>query len=404
MAHDPEDDDRIGRPATVRLSRPGPVIAPLPEPTEPEEPFLRAGDPELGRPVQIPTTARPLTDADRRQLRETEEAQALRDLAEAEELLAADPVAFRWAGWFAHPLAAAFLLGSIGVLGLFLYAQVLSILSQIATQPPLLQYGSYTALGLLAAAVLYSMARLLGLFVRLQRNRQVRLAGLEELQSRTRLRWLALAKTHEAKGQIEDYLRAYPLEGNRVVQARIGLTEATVLELARVREELLDPSRYSASAEWFARFGEGFQARLDAVADERIRYWSNRAMVVTAVSPNGLVDSLSTMYFGFAMVTDLCRVYNLRAGRTGTAVLLGRVFFNAYLSGQINDFEKLAEEHYDHAFEQAFQVIGVGVSSNMASKFLGKVGAKATSGFLNRLLLARLGRYACRLLRPVTRD
>jgi hypothetical protein len=35
---------------------------------------------------------------------------------------------------------------------------------------------------------------------------------------------------------------------------------------------------------------------------------------------------------------------------------------------------------------------------------LGKVGAKATTGYLNRILLIRLGRYACRLLRPVTRD
>jgi len=32
-------------------------------------------------------------------------------------------------------------------------------------------------------------------------------------------------------------------------------------------------------------------------------------------------------------------------------------------------------------------------------KFLGKVGAKATTGYLNRILLIRLGRYGIRLLR-----
>ena len=49
-------------------------------------------------------------------------------------------------------------------------------------------------------------------------------------------------------------------------------------------------------------------------------------------------------------------------------------------------------------------VVGVGVSSNVVGKLLGKVGAKATTGYLNRILLVRLGRYATRLLRPVTRD
>ena len=36
-------------------------------------------------------------------------------------------------------------------------------------------------------------------------------------------------------------------------------------------------------------------------------------------------------------------------------------------------------------------------------KLLGKVGAKATTGYLNRILLIRLGRYGVRLLRPVAR-
>ena len=104
------------------------------------------------------------------------------------------------------------------------------------------------------------------------------------------------------------------------------------------------------------------------------------------------------------MLSDLCRVYNLRAGRAGTAVLLGRVFFNAYLAGQGTEWEKLAEDQYDQLFAEAMNVVGVGVSSNMVGKLLGKVGAKATTGYLNRILLIRLGRYSSRLLRPVTRE
>ena len=119
--------------------------------------------------------------------------------------------------------------------------------------------------------------------------------------------------------------------------------------------------------------------------------------------PDSGVDSGATLFYTFSLLTDLCQVYNLRAGRTGTAVLLGRVFFNAYLAGQGTEWEKIAEDQYDQLFHEAMNVVGVGVSSNMIGKLLGKIGAKATTGYLNRVLLIRLGRYAVRLLRPVAR-
>ena len=323
-------------------------------------------------------------------------------MAEAEELLASDP-ALGGLGWVAGPLAGAFLVGAAGALGLFLYSQAITVLGHLAAQPPALQYPGYAALGVLAAAVLYAMLRLTIVYARLRRNRQIRVEGLADLQSRTRLRWLAAAKGREARERLEQYLRDYPIDTDRDRKklTRVGLTPEREAVLVAVRAELLDPARFTSSAEWFARFRDGFQAELDAAAEERVSYWANRAMLVTAISPNGLIDSVSAGYFGFAMLADLCRVYNLKAGRTGTAVLLGRVFFNAYLAGNLNDFERLAEEQYDHLFEQGFQVVGIGVSSNVVSKFLGKVGAKATAGYLNRLLLFRLGRYGCRLLRPV---
>src|SRR4051794_38912012 len=229
MNSEPWDaDDRIG------LPRPGsrPAVLPRPgphrgdEPPGSPEPELRPGDTDLGRPPQVPAAAAPLTDDDRRRLREAEEEQALRDLAEAEEMVASDPAVMRWAGWFAHPLAAAFLVGAAGVLGLYLYSQVLTVLANLATQPVWAQYAGYAALTLLSIAVLYSMLRLMVLYARLRRNRQVRLKGLEELHARTRLRWLAHAKTAEAKTQIEGYLRTYPIDTDRgrKVLARVGVT------------------------------------------------------------------------------------------------------------------------------------------------------------------------------------
>jgi len=404
-----DDDNRLGIPiAGVVVDRPRERVAPEPvvELEVQPEPELRAGDTDLGRPAQVAVDVMPLTDEDRKLLLKAAEEQAIRDLEEADELTASDPAILQWAGWATHPPAAAFLLGSFGALGLFLYSQVLSILANIATQPEWIQYLGYAALAILSSAILLSMMRLAILYVRLRRNRQLRLKGLEELQDRTRLRWLAHAKVVEAKSRLEQYLTEYPMldDKQKKAAARVGVTPELILGLTKVKEELLDPARYASAGLWFDRFRDGFQTSLDQAAEARIKYWANRAMLVTAVSPNGLVDSISTTYFGFALLADLCQIYNLKAGRTGTAVLLGRVFFNAYLSGQLNDFEKLAEEQYDQIFAQGLQIVGAGVGSQVAGRFLGKVGAKATTGYLNRVMLMRLGRYACRLLRPVTRE
>jgi uncharacterized membrane protein YcjF (UPF0283 family) len=388
-----DDDDRIGIP--VVGGAPPKRVEPLPVvlPTEPE---LRAGDPGLGRPDQPPSAVAPLTDADRQALRLVEEDQARRDLAEAEELLASDPAALRWAGGLAGPLAGAILLGGVGLFGLLVFAQTLTVLGNLAAQPPVLRWLGYAGLGLLVGLVVVAVGRVGFLYLRLERNRQVRLTGLAELHSRTRLRWLANAKAADARVGLEAYLRAYPLSPRPA-----GLSAEAVRQMEQAREELLDSARFAGSDAWFARFRTGFQSHLDAAAEARTKYWANRAMLVTAVSPNGLVDSLGTAYFGFALIADLCRVYHLRAGRAGTAVLLGRVFVHAYLAGNLNDVEKLAEDQYDHLFAQGFEVVGIGVGAGVVGKFLGKVGAKATSGYLNRLLLLRLGSSAGRLLRPV---
>src|SRR5262245_20106358 len=132
MTTEPWDDEHIG------LPRPGGQPAVLPrrprpgdEPPGSHGPELRSGDTDLGRPPQVPATAAPLTDDDRRRLREADEQQALRDLAEAEEMVASDPSVMRWMGWFAHPLAVAFLVGAVGALGLFLYSQALAILANL---------------------------------------------------------------------------------------------------------------------------------------------------------------------------------------------------------------------------------------------------------------------------------
>jgi uncharacterized membrane protein YcjF (UPF0283 family) len=349
---------------------------------------------------------RSLSDADRAALNRLAEEQTARDLAEAESLIVSDATGLGWLGWFGSPMAFAALLGLAGLVGIFVFNQTLSVLASLAQQPLWAQYAGYAGLGLMAFCVLYAFLRFLFLYFRLRRNRQIRMEGLAELSRRVGLRKIALAKTAEAKEQLETYLRTYPIdsEKDRKALLKLGVTDAMLDKLRAVRAELLDPARFASSDQWFARFRDAFQAELDTAAEGRVKYWGSRVWVVTAVAPNNLVDTGATLFYTFSMVADLCQLYNLRAGKTGTAVLMGRVFFNAYLAGQGAEWEKLAEDQYDQMFHEAMNVVGVGVGSNVVGKLLGKVGAKATTGYLNRILLVRLGKYSARLLRPVSRD
>jgi len=400
-------DDRIGVPVAGRAATlPRPENSGLTSAARQDEPVeLREGETELGRPPQVPSALDLLSEADRATLRRLEDEQAAKEIAEAEMLLAADPTGLGWLGWFAGPLVLAFLVGSVGLAGLFTFNQVLALLANLAAQPPWAQYVGYAGLGLFGACIVFAFGRFAFIYARLRLNRQIQVKGLEELARRTRLRWLAAAKTTEAREQLERYLREYPLdtEKDRKALAGAGLADAAQGRLRVLREQLLDPAKFASSEQWFARFRDDFQAELDAAAEARVKYWGSRIWVVTAVAPNAAVDTGATLFYAVSMLTDLCRVYQVRAGKAGTGVLLGRVFFNAYLAGQGAEWEKVVEDQYDQLFHEALNVVGVGVGSNLAGKVLGKVGARATTGYLNRVLLVRLGRYAARLLRPVAR-
>jgi putative membrane protein len=406
----PDDDDfRIGVPG-VGLAPPfSPLNRGLTPPArqDDEVPELRPGETELGRPPQVPSDLAPLSAGDLAALKLLDDEQAARDVAEAELLLVSDSTGLGWLGWFSSPLAFAFLLGMTGILGVFLFNQVASLLQTLAAvQEDWIRWTGYGGLVVFGLCVMYSFIRLAILYVRLRANRQLRAQGIKELSNRTKLRWLAAAKSAEARRQIETYLQEYPIETEkeRRALAQLGLTDENVARLRTVRAELLDTDKFASTEQWFAHFRDGFQSVIDSVADQRVKYWSNRIWVITAVAPNAVIDSGATIFYTFSMLSDLCQLYNLRAGRTGTAVLMGRTFFNAYLAGQGTEWEKLAEDQYDQLFNEAMNAAGVSVSTGVVGKIVGKVGAKVTTGYLNRVLLIRLGRYASRLLRPVTKD
>jgi uncharacterized membrane protein YcjF (UPF0283 family) len=322
-------------------------------------------------------------------------------LKRAAELMASEPTVFGLPSILGHPLVGLFMLAMAGLLGLFLFNQVSSAITAINTLPDYLQWLGWGVFGLLTLAVVYAMLRFTVMYIRLRRNKQLRLRGLQELEKRTQLRWLINAKRHEAYQQLDAYLREYPVASDRERKrlAAVGLAGDELYAVAQARQKLLDRDRWSDATGWLAGFRDTLQARLDAAAARRVSYWARRAAFATAVSPNTLADTGLTLYFSFAMLSDLCTIYNLRAGRLGTMVLLSRVFFNSYLAGQINEMEGWTADQISQLVEPHLPA-----SELVLGKVFSKLGTKASAGAINYLLLSRLGKYGCRMLRPVSRD
>ena len=348
----------------------------------------------------MPTGLAALSEEDSKALQEAEDAAISQELREAEELLNSEPTLLGLPSFLSHPMMGAMAIGMLAVLGLFLFNQVTTTLANIAAIPAPWCYFAYAGVALLGIAAAYALIRFFWMYYRVRKNKQLRLQGLEELEKRTKLRWLVNAKTKEAKSQLESYMREYPLEPGKARKKllALGFEDSVAAELFKCRELLLDSHRWPSDDVWFSEFRDTFQLKLDEVAARRIRYWAKRIALATAASPNHLTDTLITLSFSFTMLADLCGIYNLRAGRLGTAVLLTRVFFNSYLAGQLSEMEGLTADQI-----QDLLTPHLPVSELFLSKILGKLGAKAGTGAINYFLLGRLGKYGCRLLRPVNR-
>jgi putative membrane protein len=323
------------------------------------------------------------------------------ELRRAAELMASEPTVFGLPSILGHPLVGLVMLAVGGMLGLFMFNQVASAVTAINTLPETVRWLGWVFFGLLSLAVVYAILRLTILYVRLRRNKQLRLQGLEELEKRTHLRWLINSKRQEAYSQLEAYMREYPAETERERKrlAGVGLSGEELYAVVQARQKLLDRDRWGDSGAWFNGFRDTFQSRLDEVAARRVSYWARRSAFTTAISPNALADTGLTLYFSFAMLADLCTIYNLRAGRLGTMVLLTRVFFNSYLAGQLNEMEGWTADQIQQLVEPHLPA-----SELVLGKLFSKLGAKASAGAVNYLLLSRLGKYGCRMLRPVSRD
>lgn len=400
----PLDDDRpawipVQAPRTIPPTEPPPA-APPPPTSVPDEP--REGEGVL-RPRQAPAETAPLNAADWKQIRADEARQAAEESRRLEEMLAEETALIHLPAFLTHPLVLAGLLGVMALVGLFVFAQVTSTLAGLATLPEWVRYPGYAGLAILTLLVLFAAFRLLGFYFSLRPNRPVPVKTLQQLAQRTRLRWLVQEKAAEAREHLAGYMRLYPFTSDKERKALgfLGLTAEHFTQMETARQQLLDANLFASSDTWFNDFRERFQKPLDEVAEGRIVYYARRVAFFTAASPNALVDTLLTGYCSFMLLADLCRIYNLRSSRLGTAILLTHVFFNAYMAGQLNELENVTSTGIEGLVTESGLRLGSMAADATLAKIAGKLGSRMASGVLNYFLLQRLGKYAVRLLRPV---
>jgi uncharacterized membrane protein YcjF (UPF0283 family) len=402
--HDDDDDRPALRPVQApRTPRPLPEADVAPAAVADPEPRLDEG---AGRPVQAPAALSRITPEDWERIRQEQAREAEQERQRLEEELAANEALFNLPGYVASPLVAAGLLAVLALLGIFVVSQVTSTLAAVSTLPAAVQYLSWALLAFFVALVLWAVGRFLRFYLGLRPNQPVKLPSLMALSQRTQLRRLVQEKKEEARGRLETYLREYPLGDARARKLlhSLGIGEEQVRRLGEVRTELEDGNRFAGTDQWLSDFRDRFQAILDEAARGRITYYARRVAIMTAASPNTLIDTLLTGYCSFSMLADLCQLYNLRVSRLGTGVLLVRVFFNAYLAGQLNELEGVTETGIEGILGSSGVHFGSVAMDASVGKVVGKVGARAASGALNYFMLRRLGLYAARLLRPVHVD
>jgi uncharacterized membrane protein YcjF (UPF0283 family) len=304
-------------------------------------------------------------------------------------------------------------LGIGGLLTLYIYCQLMAAVSTLAALPLWMAVPALIVLGLLVSLVVLAFGRLAVAYFRLRRNRQVRMKDLESLAQRAKLRKIAQTRRKEAKEILAEYVKTYPLPkpaatrrlddpGRTISQPPQTSTLVTLLtdqqlnRLHQAHRRLLSPAHYEDLNKWLDEYDRTFQSVLDEAAEKSVSQCAKWVGWKTAISPSSLVDVLIATYWAFVLLRELCLIYNVRVGSLGTAALLGRVFFNAYVAGKLEEYEKHAEETFQTAIGEFLPGFG--------QKIVAKFAAKTSIGLANYFLITRLGKQAIRALQPLARS
>lgn len=288
-----------------------------------------------------------------------------------------------------------------GLAGVLLGTQLIEAIQILATWPTWLQVIGWLALGTCCLLLLWSLGRLLWFVARFRQNRPIARRLLDE---REHLHELAKHAHAAAREQLGGFMREYPLDdAGQLAFLRIwGLSDRDVEMMRRKRADLLAPGNLQDSRSWQESFETCFLVPLDTSATKIIRRYALLTATKTAISPWALLDMAIVIYMGTSMLGSLCRVYQLRAGPLDMVYLFGLVMGQSFFAGEIEEHsEEIASSLMEAISTALHGVAGDSSSLDLLLPGMGKLAGKAGQGIANGLLLNRIGRNACKLLRPL---
>lgn len=281
-----------------------------------------------------------------------------------------------------------------GLAGLLLVTQLIEAIQILTTWPTWLQAIGWLALAGCSLLLLWSLGRLLWFVVRFRQNRPI-VRGL--VDQRERLHELAKDVHAAARAPLGAFMHEYPLDdaAQLAFLRTWGLSDRDFEMMRRKRADLLEPSTLQDSRSWQENFESCFLVPLDTSASKIIRRYALLTATKTALSPWTLLDMAVVVYMGTSMLGSLCRVYQLRAGPLDMVYLFGLVMGQSFFAGEI-------EEHSEDVVESITDTITSAFGASAANAIGGKIAGKAGQGVAHFMLLNRIGRNACKLLRPLS--
>jgi hypothetical protein len=302
--------------------------------------------------------------------------------------------------------------------GLFAFAQTITLLGQIAVLQPVPRRLSYLAVSLLLAGILFGAVRLLIAYARLRLTQKITLRGIDILNERVQLRQLVADETEQAFQVVLAHLDEYykkPHELNR-----IGFNAEQAAELLKSRLNLIKLVNRIGPGDWLKLFRQDFQSIVDQAADACIKRHALGVGVKVAGLPIALVETAVVLHGGFTMIGELCEIYRLRPGASRTLIVTGWVAIQGLIAGRVDEWTGNEAESWKHQFDQHFAASEAVVSSahevgaetihgaagavihTMGDvPFAGRLLKRVAKGSVQSLLLWRLGRLAQRWLRMV---
>lgn len=338
----------------------------------------RSGDNMLGRPIQKPRELESSRVSRADLERELEEAELEEIYAQPIKL----PLAWLSGLWL-------ILLLFFGIIGWFVFAQILSTLQIILQLPTFVQVIAWVFVIFFSFIVFYPVSRLLMVYYKLKPVKQIQM-------TRVTTKNLSTNQLLSAKQTISEYLQNYPLEDRKFSEQleQLGLSESEQRKLQNSKQHLLEVSPQT-TAEWLEEFERDFLKPVDAVIKARIQYYAKLLALKAALSPNALIDMAVVLYNGFSLLRDICTLYQVRVGRLGTLYLLGLIVFQSYVAGQI-------EHHMDGVENWMEGMLSESILGATGAKIASFASSKASEAAIHYFFLRRIGNSMMARLRPLS--